>query len=219
MKLDEETFMDDSTPIDEIISLLDTYSPEELRELRVLYPNEQLALTPTRILGGGEIPLPLAVDACLRGMRTTRDICKECLRPVAAKLSRANQLQHCGKIISVIGSASLLVLLATTFQVAKYAASVLAFAGNLLPQIAEVVSSTLHPEEKNLFELYNKLTYFQSQAAPIYDELVLCKRGGYSVSGSARDLIKRGNAISYDIQGLLRRQGMTVERAARTARQ
>ncbi len=198
-------------PIEELVALLDSYAPEELIELRALYPNHEPRLEATKVLGASEIPMPLAVDTCLRGMRITLELCRKHTSPVSKKLTQAKRLQNLGKIVSVVGSTSLFGLLATKYEAAKYMASALAFIGNLLPEIAGAVSSTLHAEDKNLFEYHQKLIGFESDAASIYDELTLCKRAGYvqnCASGDTRELIRRGNAISYDLRKLLRKQGL-----------
>ena len=200
-----------ATPIDELVALLDSYAPEELKELRALYPNDKPRLEATKVLGASEIPIPLAVDTCLRGMRTTLEVCRKQTPPVSKKLTQAKRLQNIGRIVSVIGSTSLFALLATKYEAAKYMASAMAFIGNLLPEIAGAVSSTLHAEEKNLFEYHQKLISFESDAASIYDELTLCKRAGYvenCASGDTRELIRKGNAISYNVRTLLRKQGL-----------
>jgi hypothetical protein len=197
------------TPVEELVVLLESYAPEELVELQKLYPNEQGRLRSTKLLGNGDIPLPLAVDTCLRGMRTALDLCRKQMKPLSTKLIRARRLQNIGKIFAAIGSASLFGLLATKYEAAKYAASAVAFVGTLLPEIAGALTATIHPEEKNLFDYHRRLADLESEAMTIWDELTLCKRAGYvekGSSGETRDLIRRGNSVSYNLLSLLRKQ-------------
>ncbi|SRR6266404_7947188 len=199
------------TPVEELVTLLESYAPEELTELRELYPSEEYRLRSTKILGDGDIPLALAVDTCIRGMRAALDLCSKEMKPLATKLVRAKRLQNIGKIISAIGSASLFGLLATRYESAKYAASALAFVGTLLPEIGGVLSATIHPEEKNLFDYHRRLADLESEALEIRDELILCKRAGYvekTISGDTRELIRKGNSISYKLINLVRKQSV-----------
>ena len=176
--MNEMTDSEADTPIQEFVEFLDQYAPDELNDLQRLYPSAAAGVLNPKGICGDTVPLSLAVDACLRSMKSGITICNQHLEPMSNRLRQANSLQTYGKIASAVSSASLFGLLQQENRLWAYVAAGISLIGTLLPDIAKHFAQTLNTKD-DLSKTHETIVSLKSQAFKIEGKLKLCKCAGY----------------------------------------
>jgi hypothetical protein len=197
----DETLTD--LPIIGFVEFLDRNSPDDLHDLQEFYPGQSLPLDPRFVAGGDEIgiPLRLAVDACVKSMKTAVLLCDEFLLSVENRLAKAQRIASYGRIVSVIGSASIFVLVSQQYPTWTYVAAGSSFVGALLPEIAGIFSTGLN--NNNLFANRENIINLRVSARLILGKLLLCKKSGYPAGSGAKkteDVIEEGLILTSNIE-------------------
>jgi len=202
--------MERRTLIGESIELLREYSPEVLEDLEIRFPEDSKIIylgTPA----GDDIPLKFAVNATLEAMKIALIESQKSLRKIEKNLTRANNYEITGKVISIISSSSLFLLIANNWNNFSYIMNSLALVGVIMPTITQYFTDTLHPENKNLRQMRGELIDLQSKTESIYENLKLCKKAQYREVCNGiptRDLVRDGNVLSQQLRNILKQIGV-----------
>ncbi|MGI8641008.1 MAG: hypothetical protein ACR2MG_13825 [Pyrinomonadaceae bacterium] len=204
--------MERRTLIGETIEFLREYSPEILEDLKVRFPEDSKIIslgTPA----GDDIPLNFAVDATLGAMKTALEESEKHRKKIEENLKRAKKYKITAQVITIISNSSLFLLIANNWYNFGYVMNSLALVGVILPMITEYFTYTLHPENKDLFQLYIELIGLQSKAELIDRDLTLCKEAQYPELCNGiptRDLVREGNVLSQQLRNILRQIGVQL---------
>ena len=125
--------------ISETIGFLNEYSPEVLEDIRNRYPLEKERLGYSM---GEDIPLNLAVDATLEGMKTILIESQRHDKKFIGNLKHSKNYEITGDIISIVSSSSLFLLIANSWTNFSYVMNSLALLGIILPKITQYFTTS-----------------------------------------------------------------------------
>ncbi len=188
-------------PIDEIVGLLATRSPEVLERLRRAYPEHADILEPGFLLGEAAADLRLRVEAACAGGKIALELGEENIHTVRRRLARAKTITSGGQILTAIGGASVITTLSTAYHQVTYLGGFIALAGSILPFAAQYLSTGLQAE--NLFDTYSALVECNLEAAEVQQILEIWLRKEPKENDDPSQVVARANALAKKIKLLI----------------
>jgi hypothetical protein len=139
-----------SVPIDELVGLLDSRSPQSLKTLQSRYPQHLDLLRPGIVAGDVSQDMQVRIEVCTAGLTAAVQACKEAIDQIRKRLRVAHSLQMYGQLSTLIAGASIFGVLAINVPTfARYSAAVVALVGSVFTYVAQQLqqsptSSTEH---------------------------------------------------------------------------
>jgi hypothetical protein len=190
-----------SSPVDELVGLLEKWSPSSLEAIRQKYPHQDYLLKPGRILGDGTADTQIRIEICISALGAAAAACRKTIESVQKKLKFADRSQFIGQLFTVVGGASIFGVLALDVPpFTRYAAAIVGLAGAVLTLIAQHALRSPGAKDQSLLDIYSELIDCRATSEGALRELEIARRLGAEKDVS--ELITKANALAERVTKL-----------------
>ncbi|MDX6383281.1 MAG: hypothetical protein QOK48_854 [Blastocatellia bacterium] len=194
----------DAAQVNELVGLLDKYSPETLTALRRKHPQFSELLKPGKLCGDSDGQHSLQTflaEVALDGMKEGIKLCDSALPVLKKRLLIASKVKFTAQIIAVIGGASIFTLLAQSQEYAVYAKFIsagLVLVGTVLPLVAQYVEGGLFQGGEAIKQLYEDLVECKLEATQILPQIEYCLKS--KLTEPIAEQVSKANGLSVRIR-------------------
>lgn len=164
-------------PVNEIVSLLEDYLPNELVKLRQNFPNQRSILSSGQILGETNTDeLKLKMELSLSGLKAILQQCKEKIPKIKSRLKNISRLQFVSQLMVLISGATIISILQEGELLwVKYVSSILVLIGSIVNLYTQHISNSAY-NEKSMINIYESLTEHYIEAEQLQKDLEFYNR-------------------------------------------
>jgi len=194
--------------VNEIVSLLDSYSKSKLNELKQKYPSHNKLFQPGIICGESDDSvkeLKIRTELCKKGLETILIETKRIVPIIKNKIKLLNNIQLISQIIiSITGASIILTFKQSHGELFTMIVGVLTLLSGVLTIYTQHKSGTISLGENSLTKVFNELTDHKIKAERYLNELIIIEKLDYSLKGeNIIETINNSNEISGSIQSII----------------
>jgi len=195
-----------NVPVNEIVSLLEDFSPIELEKLRQNFPKQRSILSSGQILGEtNKDELKLKMELSLSGLKVILQQCKEKIPKLKSRLKKISRLQFISQLVVLISGATIISILQRgELKWLTYLSSTLVLIGSIINLYTQNISNSAY-NEKSMMNIYETLTDHFIEAEQLQKDLEFYN-SLESLQGKEDEIpeiIKNVNKASLEIKKVL----------------
>lgn len=196
--------------INELIALIEDFSPNELNRLKKEFPNATSILRTGQHLGEGDNNLLIVkMSVCISGLNIIISKCKDLMPKMKKKIDKISTLQLISQlIVALSGAAIISTLQQEGFIWLKYISSALVLIGSLLGIYVQHISNSIY-NNNSFFSIYSALNENYLQAEQHLTDLEIFSKINQMDDKCIEEvsqIIRNANATSIQIRKLIAHQ-------------
>jgi hypothetical protein len=190
-------------PIDEAVTLLARQSPTRIAEIRARFPEASKILREGITAGpADDRQIQARVETCIAALESAEQQCVDYIGVFKKGLLAARRVALLGRVMTVLGSASVLASLAKVFPIsAAVIGGVVSLVGALAPIVTEYLRGTIDDAQGGLPGRFREFIELATKARLLHDELVRWR--GASMDTMPTEVIGQANAACAKINELV----------------
>lgn len=194
-------------PINEIVSLIEDYAPNELIRIKKDFPNNEKLLQVGQTLGeGDDRTLIVKMSVCTSGLRIIIEKCKELMPKIKRQIDRIYKLQLVSQIVVALSGAAIISTLQQDgFGWLKYLSSILVLIGSIIGIYVQHTSNSIY-NNSSLFSIYSNLNenYLQAEQH-LLDLEIMSQLSTISETSKneLKQIIQNANTTSIQIRKII----------------